>query len=352
MHQPKPGHWYEDLEYGNTTNTSLNPFFYGVTLVHKPKEYTYQSDAISANTNINESYFQSQNIYRVEWEPPNANKKGGYIRWYLNEKFLFGITGDSLNLTGALIPSEPMYLLMNVAVASSWGFPIPCPDECDCKCFDCNNPDCQCGLPTGYCDNFPSNFEIDYVRVWQAENESKHQTGCSTKDRPTELFIKGHKEEYMEDGDKEPLQSIKYGGAKCVSNLHCGGDSHGRCSERGTCVCNQGYAGSNCFAYDGFEDNPYIEQNNSLQFAKLMLPTGLVVIFSLLSIGFIASLLVNVISKHREYRAIHDDILDTQLQNNHNLVNKSTQYQSLSRPFPENKKVRTYCMIDGRLIDE
>lgn len=27
MHQPKRGQWYEGLEYGNETNTSLNPFF-------------------------------------------------------------------------------------------------------------------------------------------------------------------------------------------------------------------------------------------------------------------------------------------------------------------------------------
>jgi len=263
MHQPKAGHWYEDLEYGNSTNTGLNPFFYGVTLVHKQKKLTYQSDAISVNTQIDESYYNDHQKYRIEWDPPEKDGKGGYIRWYLNEALIFGIKGQSLKLTGATIPSEPMSLIMNTAVASSWGFPAPCPEGCDCECFDCANPDCMCGLPTGYCDIFPANFEIDYVRVWQAENETKHQTGCSTEERPSKLFIQGHKERFMETGDKEPLKDIFYGGGKCHSDSDCGGLKHGSCSKRGVCECASGFAGSKCLAYDGFEEN-IIEDESKL----------------------------------------------------------------------------------------
>ena len=49
-HKPLPGKWYEGMSYG--TNSSLNNFFYGVQLKHTPEQYTYQSDAISANTAI------------------------------------------------------------------------------------------------------------------------------------------------------------------------------------------------------------------------------------------------------------------------------------------------------------
>ncbi len=251
------------MEYGDPNTTSLNPFFYGVTLVHSPREYTYQSDAISANTQINETYFTSQNRYRVEWEPSTPGSNDGYIKWYLNDIFLFGINGQSLNITGSKIPDEPMYILMNTAVASSWGFPVPCPEGCDCSCYECGNPDCDCALPTGYCDNFPSSFEIDYVRVYQAVHEPKHQLGCSTKERPTALFIKGHEKRYMEDDDKVPLQPISRGGAKCNSNNDCGGSRRGHCLQ-GICVCEDEYAGSSCLSSFGYDDNPYIEQINVL----------------------------------------------------------------------------------------
>jgi hypothetical protein len=251
------------MEYGN--RTVLNPFFYGVTLVHSPKEYTYQSDAISANTQLDESYFQTQNKYRVEWEPPTPGKKDGYVKWYINGEFLFGITGDNLNITTASIPSEPMYLIMNTAVAKSWGFPIPCPEGCDCSCYECGNPDCDCTLPVGYCDLFPAKLEIDYVRVWQAKNEPKHQLSCSTEDRPSELFIKGHKKRYMEEDDKEPLQPLKRGGASCTNDMDCGGEKRGTCTGEGICKCNEFHAGSSCLSHFGFNDETFSQTDNTLE---------------------------------------------------------------------------------------
>lgn len=352
MHQPKPGHWYESLEYGNKSETSLNPFFYGVNLVHKPKEYSYQSDAISANTQIDKSHFKRQNIYRVEWEPSNIDGSGGYVRWYLNGNFLFGFTGASLNITGASIPNEPMYLIINTAVASSWGFPVPCPEGCDCECFECGNSDCDCAIPTGYCDNFPAHFEIDYIRVWQAMGDDKHQSGCSTKDRPTDLFIKAHKKRYTKNGDKEPLMDIHYGGARCDSSLECGGLIHGICSSNGICSCNKGFAGSNCLAYDGFDDNPYKSIDNSLPVSMLLLPRPLIIFFLVLSIAFCASLLFIVFEKRQEektlrqrFRAESELLYPT---------NEQTQYQDaeLDEDLLQQQKVVTYSMIDGRLLDQ
>ena len=263
MHQPKKGHWYEGLEYGN--DTSLNPFFYGVTLVHTPKDYTYQSDAISANTQVSEDQYQKQNVYRIEWEPSEADGSGGYIKWFLNDKFLYGITGENLNITGAKIPTEPMYLLINTAVASSWGFPTPCPEGCSCDCFECGNSDCDCALPTGYCDNFPGSFEIEYVRVWQDLHSDKHETGCSTQKSPTDLFIKGHKKRYMSEFQKEPLLDISRGGAKCTTHDDCGSVSNGKCSEKGACICNEGFIGSECLAYDAFDENPFNSQQSRIK---------------------------------------------------------------------------------------
>jgi hypothetical protein len=181
----------------------------------------------------------------------------------LDGNFIFGINGESLNLTGSSIPSEPMYIILNTAVASSWGFPVPCPDGCDCECFDCKNSDCQCGLPSGYCDNFPAVMDIDYVRVWQAVGDSGHQIGCSTESRPTELFIKAHRKRYKREEDSEPLQPLRVGGRKCTSAADCGGPERGSCSA-GRCKCLPGFVSSNCLAYDGFDDVSFESVDNNL----------------------------------------------------------------------------------------
>ncbi len=232
----------------------MNPFFYGVTLIHEPKSYTYQSDALSANLQLNDSHYNQQHLYRVEWEPPEEDGSGGYIKWYTDDALTYAVYGDSLTIAGTEIPSEPMYLIMNTAVSSKWGFPAPCPDGCDCECFECDNPDCACGLPTGYCDNFPSFFEIDFVRVYQAKNESKHILGCSPESRPTELFIKGHESRYKSEGQRRSLLPVPSGGALCTSDDDCGGASRGICTAHASCSCKPEFTGPNCLANNAFYD--------------------------------------------------------------------------------------------------
>lgn len=205
--------------------------------------------------NLTKSHYEKQHKYRIEWEPPEPNGTGGYIRWFTDDKFMFGVTGRSLEMMNTEIPSEPMYLLMNTAVASHWGFPAPCPENCDCKCFECGNPECVCALPSGYCDNFPASFEIDYVRVYQAVNDSKHMLGCSPEHRPTATFIKGNAKNFMDEGQKgQPLQAIQRGGGACASFKDCGGIMSGTCLSIGACKCKDGWSGPNCLAHAGFYD--------------------------------------------------------------------------------------------------
>jgi hypothetical protein len=252
--QPVEGHWYTGMEYGNETKTALNPFFYGVTLVHKPQSYTYQADALSANTQINESHFDHFHTYRLEWEPSDVDGKGGYINWHMDGKFLYGFNADVLNAAGSMIPNEPMYLILNTAVSSNWGFPKPCPSDCDCTCYQCGKAGCECGLPDDFCSNIPASFEIDYVRVYQAVDEEKHKVGCSTESHPTALFIKGHKELYMTDTDKEMLLPVQKGGAACNSDVDC--NFQGQCSGRKICECYDKFTGPQCLSHEGFNEKP------------------------------------------------------------------------------------------------
>eukprot|EP00526_Cylindrotheca_closterium_P006017 CAMPEP_0113654580 /NCGR_PEP_ID=MMETSP0017_2-20120614/29233_1 /TAXON_ID=2856 /ORGANISM="Cylindrotheca closterium" /LENGTH=604 /DNA_ID=CAMNT_0000567739 /DNA_START=156 /DNA_END=1970 /DNA_ORIENTATION=- /assembly_acc=CAM_ASM_000147 len=342
-HRPKKGSWYTGMEYNNEneTRSELNPFFYGVTLEHELKRQTYQADALSANTGLNVTHYKEQHLYRVEWEPPEEDGSGGRILWYTDEEFVYSVKGADLGITGSEIPSEAMYLLMNTAVASSWGFPAPCPDGCKCECFECGNPDCACALPPGYCDNFPATFEIDYVRVYQAVNESKHTLGCSPVTRPTELFIKGHARRYMEKGDKVPLQDVVSGGAYCSDGNACEGFS--TCKD-GVCVCNDGYTGPTCLAYDGF----YVNESRAITtvpigWSKIWIPNGMVVLILVLVAGFAFAMVLAVKSKksrHMYKRVENADAFE-------NDGNQS--YQHAESPTP---KVVTYSVIDGRLVDK
>ena len=242
----------------NETRSELNPFFYGVTLVHKPKSYTYQADAVSANTQLNASHYNHYHTYRVEWEPPEEDGTGGHIKWFTDGDFLFSIRGANLAITGSQVPSEPMYLLMNTAVASSWGFPAPCPQGCSCECYECGKPACACALPAGYCDNFPASFEIDYARVYQAVDDPKHTLGCSPVDRPTDLFIRGHEKRYMEQGQARPLEPVQRGGGSCTADSDCGLSEAGLCSSRGYCSCMDGFTGPTCLAHDAFYEAKWV----------------------------------------------------------------------------------------------
>lgn len=240
------------MEYSPHNKSDLNPFFYGTTLVHKPKIYSYQADALSANLQLNESHYETMHNYRLEWEPPTANSSGGYLRWYTDGEFAFGIRGQVLDFMQTEIPSEPMYLLMNTAVSSHWGFPQPCPPGCSCSCYECGNPDCACGMPHGYCDNFPAHFEVDFVRVYQAKDEPRHYLGCDPDHRPTALWIKGHQERYMSEGQRRPLEDVTRGGGSCSSHKDCGGINKGSCNSNQVCDCKEGSTGPNCLAHDAF----------------------------------------------------------------------------------------------------
>lgn len=295
----KQGHWYTGLEYGN--NTELNPFSYGATLENW---FEYQFDSISANTNLDKDHFENFHKYRVEWEPPEDDGSGGYINWYLDSRFLFSVQSKVLGLAGE-ISSEPMYLIMNTALGKHWGFPEKCPEGCDCSCYECGNPDCTCGLPEGFCENFPASFEIDHVRVFQAVNESKHVLGCSPEKKPTARFIHGHKKNYISeiDGQKEPLLPVRRGGTNCKNGSDCGGN--GECSSN-KCKCHDGFTGPRCLSPDGFDDNTPTPEK--FEFSPLMIPPSMILFFSLSAMAFIIFLGMTM-SKGKEKVIDHYDQL-------------------------------------------
>lgn len=233
--------WYDNLTYGK--NVSINPFFYGTYLsatsvneaVARSKEESYQCDAISSIMSINESYFNSLHKFRIEWQPG----ENGYLKWYVDDDFKFGVDAKSLKPMDTQIPNEPSYVILNTAISTSWGFPNP---PFGCTLYDCKDPEGQCGMNSGFCKSLPAHFYVDYVRVYQNKQDPSHTLGCNPPDFPTKRYIKGHEFKYKVLTDVYALRPILTGGAACESNDECG---EGVCSFF-KCVCNINWQGPRC----------------------------------------------------------------------------------------------------------
>lgn len=278
---PAPGQWYENLRWGD--NATLNIQFYGsynhFNDAWDPSTQDYWSDAISFNRQLNESYFGEFHNYRLEWElPDNDHNNHGYIRWFIDDQFVMEIDGKSLHEseTGGEISSEPMYMILNTAISSQWGFPTKCPTNCPCKTYNCRGGEFDtCGFSEGFCDMIlqtPVEYKVNWVRVYQDKNDVKQKVGCSTPERPTKTFIEAHESKYKLDEDVHPLKQIQNGGGTCSMTVgtnvalpeSCGGEVRGLChatphlstflSSPGICRCHGNWTGPNCLSLVGYDD--------------------------------------------------------------------------------------------------
>lgn len=210
----------------------------------------YRTDSLSANIALNDDFYYNFHKFRVEWEPPKEDGFGGYIKWFVDGNLVTAVDGDDLQLTSNTeIPSEPMYLVMNLAVSKDWGFPDAYFLGCPHKCWSCLDPKCACALPKGFCKNLPTTFEIESVRLYQPQNEHGYSLGCSPPNRPTKEFIEAHQDVYKLHNEEAPLKEIEFGGGSCVSNADCGTKARGTCSEDSVCVCQDHWTGPHCLAH-------------------------------------------------------------------------------------------------------
>jgi hypothetical protein len=196
--------WYEPIL---RNGGSMNLYFFGAQTWDPNKTKAYQTDTVSVNFWLDESFYKKQHTYRIEWEPPvehmkdspSALSRGGYIKWFIDDKLICAMYGDDLQkVSETEIPSEPMYILLNQALSRDWGFPDAYFLNCPKKCWSCLDPACKCALPYNFCkNNVPAHFEIDYVRVYQVQDDDRHILGCSPPSRPTREWIEGHNERYI-----------------------------------------------------------------------------------------------------------------------------------------------------------
>lgn len=107
------------MEYGE--NTSMNLYFFGSRTSKANPEYSYQADALSGNTQLNENLWESFRSYKIEWKLPSKPKEtststdgettststeeddvdnqyeDGYVKWYFDNKLVYGVSGKTLS---------------------------------------------------------------------------------------------------------------------------------------------------------------------------------------------------------------------------------------------------------------
>ncbi|EEY58794.1 uncharacterized protein PITG_20894 [Phytophthora infestans T30-4] len=117
------------------------------------KPFNYQMDAISSNWPIHFGAYTGFYDYQVEW----VTGENGYVRWLLHGEPLFEVTTESVvnvpqnaNKTNPkkIMIEEPLYVIFNVALSSSWGTTPPNPGQ-ECR------GDGKDNTTNIICDSFP-----------------------------------------------------------------------------------------------------------------------------------------------------------------------------------------------------
>ncbi|KAL7690714.1 putative beta-glucan synthesis-associated, SKN1 [Plasmopara halstedii] len=199
--------------------------------------FEYQMDAISANWPVQLGVYTSYIKYQLEWVTGST----GYIRWMVEDIVIFEIPAESVENVPQdskksnprkIMPEEPMYVIFNVALSTSWGATPPNPGSpCRGKGTNSEHND--------ICDGFPMYMKIDSIRIYQdLSSNSNMSIGCDPSSHPTKKWIESHIQEY-ETPENKWIQV--HGGANCKTDLDCTvSTSHiltGKCTRKGRCSC-------------------------------------------------------------------------------------------------------------------
>lgn len=291
------GQWYAGLgssQSGNSTdratgrNATTNYEFYGDFFADYADGVGVQTDALSVNGELGSTHFDDFHVYRVEWR----RGAGGFIRWSIDGALQFEISQSLLDQTWPfsmggqqsgtigrrLIPSEPMYLILNIDSAPQWGMPTHfrgdahC-TECEC-CFDCARVACTRCIKVDpmtnlsvnvfawfeeFCEMLPATYAVQWVRAYvpsgvngntsaNASEDHGGLVGCSPPSHPTRRWIHEHEEWYRPSHAEAALLPIVSGGGSCSDDDGCGGSRRGVCASHSSCVCSVGWVGPHCLS--------------------------------------------------------------------------------------------------------
>lgn len=170
-----------DYFYGNSTargdvriwdaNTRLNDYKGGAI-----------QEAVSALSDVPPvAYELSPNgrymTFGVEYDPDWNEDGQASVTWYMDGRPTWTLNGQAigpvpeLDISQRLIPTEPMFMILNVAISESFQVPD----------FDLLR--------------FPAHMAVDYVRVYQRDGQPD-RVGCDPANRPTYDYIQNNLDIY------------------------------------------------------------------------------------------------------------------------------------------------------------
>eukprot|EP00644_Phytophthora_capsici_P003432 jgi/Phyca11/116507/e_gw1.31.92.1 len=212
-------------------------------------EFAYQMDAISTNWEVHMAAYLDWVTYSVEWVMGDT----GYVRWEVEGQVIFEIPAEALTNPPQdsaqmnpkkVMVEEPMYVIFNVALSSSWGSSPPNAGSGDCY------GDGSDATSNAICDSFPMYLKIDYIRLYQDTSEGTDMAvGCDPSSHPTKQWIEDNIDDYMDTDN--PYTAVS-GMAFCKTDDDCSIDSTtsvstGTCSSDGRCKCSSdSWTGPRC----------------------------------------------------------------------------------------------------------
>ncbi|CAE6436167.1 unnamed protein product [Rhizoctonia solani] len=162
--------------YDTTAVTVVDP---AITFINDYRGSAVQQ-AVSGLTTLPEDiYQQAQGNFQTfgfEYYGNRNKRSDGYITWVANGKESFSMTAAAVGpdamaeIQTRPIAEEPMSIVLNLAISESFQ---------------------KVDVPNMV---FPSEFKVDYVRVYQRKGEKN--VGCDPKDYPTSQYIKDHLDVY------------------------------------------------------------------------------------------------------------------------------------------------------------
>ncbi|KAK6204631.1 glucan synthase subunit [Scheffersomyces amazonensis] len=175
---------YDYVEIYNSSVTTMNTYAGG----------PFQQ-AFSGTTTLNVTWYErgsGEHNYQVYGFEYLNDDQDGYITWYIGSDPTFSVFAPSLHPSGNIgwrrISKEPMSIVMNFGMSNSWAY-IDWPSLI-----------------------FPAIFSIDYVRVYQPEDQIN--VGCDPEDFPTYDYIMQHLNIYSDNN----LTSFEDGGYSFPTN--------------------------------------------------------------------------------------------------------------------------------------
>ncbi|KAF9481170.1 beta-glucan synthesis-associated [Pholiota conissans] len=169
---------YDSGYFWNNASTATTIYDTDLTIFNAYRGGPFQ-EAVSAETYIEDRFYGGNDFapYAYEFWSDPKNRDDGYITWYSNGQKTWTITSatvgpnDEAKVSQRLIPEEPMYLILNLAMADNF-----------------QPPDFKHLV-------FPAEMFVDYVRVYQRRG-IKNGVGCNPPNYPTTDYINKHMNAY------------------------------------------------------------------------------------------------------------------------------------------------------------